>query len=190
MDRSCLYFDFLRTEGSVYIVITGQPGAGKTNVAIALANRLQAQGENCFLLHTDILKVTLRQLGVQELQGISTGEDVDCRLQTIRPYLVRQYEKALHDGYHIIVEGTLAVGFAPSSSGLYLDLVASEQTCNQRIQKKHISARESLVSRHSFAQYQLVLEKYRPEKAIVLDAEKTIFSLVEQIYELFLEKIR
>lgn len=125
------------------IILTGLPGTGKTHLALHLGSTLLSRGIPTLVLHTDILKITLRQIDPHQLIGPGYATDHAHKLHQIRPYLTQQVKKADREGYLVIIEGTLACGFCPPRS-LYVLLQLDEPTRNHRIQAKHGSARRAL----------------------------------------------
>lgn len=123
-------------------MITGLPAVGKTSLAIALAHDWLHQGWHPFILHTDILKVSLRFF-LPELAGITDDASFQRKLQLLGPFLQAQWAKAEEDGYSLIIEGTLALGFQPPSA-LYVVLQLAEQARRKRIPTKHPAARANL----------------------------------------------
>ncbi|MBH23198.1 MAG: hypothetical protein CMH57_01810 [Myxococcales bacterium] len=101
---------------SSILIITGMPGVGKTRLALALANRLMDLDRPTLVLHTDVLKITLRRMGLEGLTGATWRGDTALKLQRVRPILDRHVAKARRDGYHLIIEGSLALGYRPAGS--------------------------------------------------------------------------
>jgi cytidylate kinase len=128
---------------AVWVVITGLPGVGKTSTAIALGEYLSRVGMHPFLLHTDLLKVTLRQFAPEVMGGITNDRTYREKIAYLHPFLERHYQKAQRDGYSLIIEGTLAIAFQPTTA-LYVVLTLPEAERQRRIQLKHPSARQSL----------------------------------------------
>jgi adenylate kinase family enzyme len=163
-------------------IIVGQPGSGKSRLATALSLRLQEMGWSTQLLHCDLLKVTLRSLGIEGLSGLSTGTDFPLRQQIVQPYIQEQIDKASNDGYSLIVEGTLAVGMQ-SEKCRTVELNISEQLFHQRIELKHSSAALSLKTDHNFHHFQKILMNQRPMNAQQLDGGHSTMILVQKVLE-------
>ena len=123
-------------------IILGLPGSGKTRLAVGLALALQRAGEAAFVLHTDILKVTLRALECGPVGPTYTG-NIHEKLRVTRPFLEAQCAKAESEGYRLVIEGTLALGFAPPRARIFV-LEVDESTRLQRVKAKHQSAQEAL----------------------------------------------
>lgn len=124
--------------GGSILTLIGLPGVGKTRTALALA---AAWPRPVLVLHTDVLKVTARHLGVSALRGAGWADPERARAAT--PLLVAHADKAARDGYDLIVEGTLAQHFAhPRSTTVWLRL--DEPTRLARVARKHPSARDAL----------------------------------------------
>src|SRR3712207_4993039 len=87
--------------------ILGLPGCGKTRVAIELAALLAARDRPVLLLHTDLLKVTLRAVDPGMPRGSAVRGDLEAKLARVEPVLGAHVEKAERDGYDLIVEGAL-----------------------------------------------------------------------------------
>ncbi|NJL01508.1 MAG: adenylyl-sulfate kinase [Spirulinaceae cyanobacterium RM2_2_10] len=160
------------------IAITGLPGSGKTHLATALSLALQARGDASLLLHTDLLKVTLRQFDLP-LTGPTYRGDIAAKLAAVRPYLEAQVAKAQRDRYYLVIEGTLALGFQPASGGsVCLELPAAER--QRRIASKPIAARASLATSDLTAYAQL-LRQQTPVAALRLDAMQPVAAQVQAI---------
>ena len=162
------------------VVVTGQPGVGKTRLALALAHYFQEQDSPYFVLHTDILKVSLRQVGVNGLNGLSTQEDAPHRLSLMQPFLEHQERKARRDGYGLIIEGTLALGFQPELPAVCIELQAPKHVCQARVEHKHRSARQELGRVHSFERYQCLVSKHRSSSTHLMDANQEFSVLLKQ----------
>lgn len=91
--------------------ITGMPGVGKTHLALALAAALHARGERAHVLHTDVLKETLRTLHIPRFEGPGHLGDVAGKCQRLRSILMAHAGRAHRGGYTLIIEGTLALAF-------------------------------------------------------------------------------
>nr|ABB84849.1 hypothetical protein [uncultured delta proteobacterium DeepAnt-32C6] len=126
------------------LIVLGLPGSGKTRLAVGLAFALQQAGEAAFVLHTDLLKVTLRALGCGP-RGPGYAGEIHHKAALIRPALEAQAEKAASEGYRLIVEGTLALGFAPPGSHVFV-LEVAEAIRRQRVATKYPSAAKALAS--------------------------------------------
>lgn len=157
-------------------VLTGLPGAGKTRLALALASALADRGRPALVLHTDVLKVTLRAAGIA-LDGPGWVDTV-AKQAIVRPWLAAQAEKAARDGYELVIEGTLAIGFAPEGARtIRLDVDPAER--HRRIAAKHPSARRSLASADLTGYARLLHEL--PPGALVLDGGRPLPTLIERI---------
>lgn len=118
------------------LVLIGLPGTGKT----ALASALAARSPGALVLHTDLLKVTLRAVGAYPPGPIWTG-DLSARLAAVRPHLEAQRDKACAEGYDLVIEGTLALALRGSPT---VRLDAPDAVRDRRIATKHPSARRAL----------------------------------------------
>ncbi len=165
------------------IVITGLPGTGKTRLAMSLGVALMDAGSSALILHTDVLKVTLRQFYPRELAKAGYSGDFYAKVRLVRPFMEAQVAKAERDRYVIIIEGTLALGFCPPSA-LYLLLELSDEERQHRIDKKHPSARLEL-SGLSLEPYRQALETVDTSSLLRLDARLPVEVLVAQILENF-----
>lgn len=168
------------------VVITGLPGTGKTHLALSLGATLAAQEVPPLVLHTDILKVTLRTLAKQAgtstvLSGPGYSGDFHAKAAAIRPVLAAHASKARRDGYLLIVEGTLALGFHPPES-LPVLLTLSDAERMARIAQKHDSARESLAE-SSLTAYAKALNAAASVDTLRLDASRSVAVLVGEIQQ-------
>jgi hypothetical protein len=156
------------------IVITGLPGAGKTSLALALAYHLLQR--HPFVLHTDILKVTLGQF-LPILRGVTTDDNFSAKQQFIYPYLQAQADKAQRDGYLLIMEGTLALGFRCDHC---LAVVVNTPLAlrRERIGRKHDSARGITPDLPHYAQ---ALQQSITADTLVLDGKCTIEQMVHTV---------
>jgi hypothetical protein len=159
------------------IAIMGLPATGKTHLAISLANTLIAQGNPCLVLHTDILKIPLRQFH-PELQGAGYQGDFSGKARVIRPYLETQIMKAKKDGYIIIIEGTLTLGLTAADLQILLKLPEQERLKRQA--QKPISAQITL-QKTSLEEYQKALKNTATPATLRLNATDSIPELVTQI---------
>ncbi len=164
------------------IILTGLPGTGKTHLALHLGSTLLSQGIPTLVLHTDILKITLRQIDPQSLTGPGYDRHHLHKLQRIQPYLNQQVAKADREGYLLIVEGTLACGFCPPQA-VYVLLELEDPIRQQRISTKQASARRSLqqLAPQDLALYRQTLETPPISDLLRLEACQSLDTLVAQI---------
>ena len=166
------------------LVINGHPGSGKTTLATALATEIQKKS-SCLLIHTDIIKVVLRQVGIQGLEGLSCLSDAPQRANILAPFLYRQIAKAQKDGYHLIIEGTLALGLNVSDFGCNIEVqVPSNVRMHRQAQKPNVT-QKSLSKSYSFDIYEKILVQHRPEKTRMIDGTKDLGRLVYELSLLF-----
>jgi cytidylate kinase len=118
------------------LVVLGLPGTGKTTLACAIA----ARRPGTLVLHTDLLKVTLRAAGLYPAGPVWAG-DLAGRLAAIRPFLDAHRAKAAADGYDLVIEGTLALGIRGDA---VVRLELPEALREARIATKPASARRCL----------------------------------------------
>ena len=168
------------------LVVNGHPGVGKTTLATSLAVEIQRKS-NCLLIHTDIIKVVLRQLGVQGLEGLSCLSTAPQKAEIMAPILHRQITKARKDGYHLIIEGTLALGLNVSDIGYNIEIQVPSKVRMQRQAQKPISTQKSLSQSYSFDIYEQILVRYRPENTLMIDGTKELGDLVHELSLLFPE---
>lgn len=156
------------------IVLLGLPGVGKSSLALAVASRWRSIGEPWFVLHTDLLKVTLRNC--YPGRCLEPGYRLTAESQQIYSSCIAQHIlKAKRDGYGLLVEGTAAI---TANSGLKVVLETDELTRRQRIEKKHGTAIEGLLNED--------LSAYRDDllglsNRLVLDNSGTLSSAMEAL---------
>jgi shikimate kinase len=161
------------------IVITGLPGTGKTYLSMNLGAALLQAGQPALILHTDILKVTMRTLRPGVLSGPGYNDDFRAKVQLVRPILAAQVAKADKEGYTLIVEGTLALGFY-AEAGLQVLLELSESERQRRISQKHESAKQTLMTT-SLETYRQALKQSVSSATLRLDATQSVDALVASI---------
>ena len=161
---------------STITTIVGLPGVGKTRLALSLASAWP-RPRPVLLLHTDLLKVTARELGADGLRGPGWADPQ--KAARAQPLLSAHARKAKRDGYDLIVEGTLALGFHPPG-GRVVVLALDEARRTQRIAQKHLSARASLEA-GSVSAYAEALAAWAPPGALRLDASAPVEALVRAV---------
>lgn len=114
------------------LALVGLPGTGKTALAQAIATHRLARGRPTIVLHTDLLRHTLRLAGFRALEGPDWEGDPAEKFRIIHPYVHQHADKARRDGYDLIVEGSLVIGF--EAADRYIQLQASEPVRTQRLQ--------------------------------------------------------
>ena len=162
------------------VTIVGMPGAGKTRLALGVGGALMARGESVLVLHTDLLKVTLRHVDARWPRGPAYQGDIAARCVSVRPILVAHALKAARDGYRLVVEGTLALGFCPAD-GLMLWLDLPECDRRERSEAKHPSAAAALRGA-DLAAYGVALDATTAD-AVRLDARQAPERLVAAAME-------
>lgn len=165
-------------------VILGLPGSGKSRLAIALANALWEAGRPAYVLHTDLLKVNLRQCFPGDLRGPGYAGDFRGKCARVRSFLESQSVKARRDGYALIVEGTLALEWAPEA-GLRVILEIDEAERHRRIAAKHRSARLALEAQDSagLAEYARALAVLGGQDVLRLPAQSALPESVARILD-------
>ena len=166
------------------LVINGHPGSGKTTIATALAAEIQKKS-SCLLIHTDTIKVVLRQLGVQGLEGLSCLSNAPQKAEVMAPFLRKQISKAQKDGYHVIIEGTLALGMNVSDFGYNIEIQVPSETRIFRQAQKPMSTQKSLSQSYSFDIYEKILIQYRPENTRIIDGTMELETIVHLLAQLF-----
>lgn len=132
------------------LVLSGLPGTGKTTLALAIAHGASQAGYPTFVLHSDLLKVWLRETE-PALRGPGYGGDFAAKAAIANRALHRQATKADRDGYWLVVEGTLAGDFFPAG-GIHGRIVLAENRRRQRLAGKPDPARSAL-ARDDLAPY-------------------------------------
>jgi cytidylate kinase len=113
------------------LALVGLPGTGKTALAQAIATHRMATGRPTFVLHVELLRHTLRLAGFRALEGPVWDGDPAEKFRIIHPYVHQHADKARRDGYDLIVEGSLVIGF--EAADRYIQLQASEEVRQQRM---------------------------------------------------------
>lgn len=153
------------------IAILGLPGAGKTRLACGLAAALLDRGEAALVVHTDVLKVTARDLDANArgvLRGPGFAGDVAAKAARMHAILATHVVKARRDGYSVVIEGTLALGFR-AEDAVYVLLEVDEAERQRRIGRKHESAARTLAD-CDLAPYAAALMQSLPPSTLRLDA--------------------
>jgi cytidylate kinase len=123
------------------LALVGLPGTGKTALAQAIATHRMARGRPCTVLHTDLLRHTLRLAGFRALEGPDWEGDPAEKFRIIHPYVHQHADKARRDGYDLVVEGSLVIGF--EAADRYIQLQAADEIRAQRIQLAHGAAQRT-----------------------------------------------
>ncbi len=160
------------------LVIGGLPGSGKTRLALHLAARIAARDQPVLVAHTDILKISLRPFE-PALKGPAYQGNPLEKAARVRPYLQAQADKAEREGYLLILEGTLTLGFAPPG-GLPVQLRLAEEERRARLAAKHPSARLDLQT-GSLQAYHHALLAQTPPACLILDAGAPVETLATRI---------
>jgi hypothetical protein len=153
------------------IAILGLPGVGKTRLACELAAALLDRGEAALVVHTDVLKVTARALDATAraaLRGPGFAGDVTAKAACMHAILAAHVVKARRDGYSVVIEGTLALGFR-AEDAVYVLLEVDETERRRRIGRKHESAVRTLAE-SDLAPYATALMQSLPPSTLRLDA--------------------
>jgi predicted kinase len=169
------------------LVILGLPGSGKSRLALAVADALWDAGRPAFVLHTDLLKVSLRECFPDELRGSGYSGDFRRKSERLRPFLETQAAKARRDGYGLVVEGTLALALLPEP-GLRVVLEIDESERRRRIAAKHRSARQVLETQDTgaLAEYAQALAALAGADVLRLPAQAPLSAGVGRILDAFL----
>ena len=157
------------------LVLVGQPGVGKSALAQAIATHRMAMGRPVFVMHVDLLRHTLRLAGFRALEGqVWDGDPVD-QFKIIDPYLHQHADKARRDGYDLVIEGNLAIGFEAAER--YIQLQCDEAVRRDRI--AHMSQAEiDAVASLNPARMDDILEEHAVDYREVLTTEADLGDLV------------
>lgn len=117
---------------------------GKTRPALGLAHALTGRGESALVVHTDVLKGAMRQRG-GPLRGPGHTGDIATKAALVPRQLDAQHRKARAEGYRLVIEGTVALTFAPPRAVRIL-LQVDEDERRRRAQQKHVSAAAALAN--------------------------------------------
>ncbi len=141
------------------LALVGLPGTGKTALAQAIATHRNARGRPAVVLHVDLLRHTLRLAGFRSLEGPIWEGDPNEQFRIVHPYMHQHADKARRDGYDLIVEGSLAIGF--QAADRYIQLQVAEPIRQRRVQQLHPAARRLAAGLDP-----LVLEEIMEEHAV------------------------
>ena len=157
------------------LALVGLPGTGKTALAQAIATHRMARGRPAYVLHVDLLKHTLRLAGFRALEGPIWEGEPEEKFRIVHPYLHQHADKARRDGYDLIVEGSLAIGF--NATDRYIQLQAPRPVRSARISQKHAAARHALAT-VDFDRLDNLMEDHAIDIREVLTTQADIADLV------------
>lgn len=157
------------------LALVGQPGTGKTALAQAIAMHRNARGRPAFVLHVDLLRHTLRLAGFRALEGQVWEGDPTEQFRIVHPYVHQHADKARRDGYDLIVEGALAIGF--QAADRYIQLQSDEQTRRRRILATH-ATNQRAVSNLDPQRLDEIMEQHAVDFREVLTTEADLGDLV------------
>jgi len=157
------------------LVLVGLPGTGKTALAQAIVTHRMARGRPALVLHVDLLKHTLRLAGFRTLDGPIWEGDPDEKFRIVHPYLHQHADKARRDGYDLVIEGSLAMGF--TTADRYIQLQAPRAVRTARISQKHAEAKTALAG-VDFDHLDNLLEDHAVDIREVLTTQAEIADLV------------
>jgi tRNA dimethylallyltransferase len=126
------------------IALFGPTGVGKTAVAVALAERLRARGEDPVAVSADALQV---YAGLETLTGAASAEEqarLEHRLLSFLPVTATFSAGAYAQRAHAEIDGLLAEGRRPivvGGTGLYLRAALAELDMRPPVQTAGLEAR-------------------------------------------------
>ena len=157
------------------LALVGQPGTGKTALAQAIAMHRNARGRPTFVLHVDLLRHTLRLAGFRALEGPIWEGDPMEQFRIVHPYVHQHADKARRDGYDLVVEGALVVGF--QAADRYIQLQADDAIRRQRILRTDGANQRALATLNA-ARLDDIMEEHAVDFREVLTTEADLADLV------------
>lgn len=157
------------------LALVGLPGTGKTALAQAIATHRMASGRPTHLLHVDLLRHTLRLAGFRALEGQVWEGDPTEQFRIIHPYVHQHADKARRDGYDLIVEGSLVIGF--EAADRYIQLQADEAVRTERLLHSH-DANQRMLAGFDANRLDDLMEEHAVDYREVLTTEADLSDLV------------
>jgi tRNA dimethylallyltransferase len=165
------------------VAIFGPTGVGKTDVAIALAERLRAQGEDPVAVSADALQV---YRGLERLTGAATSPErarLEHRLQAFVPvqesFSAGRYARLAHAE----IDGLLAAGRRPivvGGTGLYLRAALAELELRPPVSGEIRERRRADLAARGAPALHAELDARAPEAAAAIrptDAQRVVRAL-------------
>jgi tRNA dimethylallyltransferase len=165
------------------VAIFGPTGVGKTAVAIALAERLRAVGEDPVAVSADALQV---YRGLERLTGAATAEEraaLEHRLQSFVPveqsFTAGRYARLAHAG----IDDLLAAGRRPivvGGTGLYLRAALAELDLRPPVPEAVRERRRAELAARGAPALHRELAERRPDAAAAVrptDAQRIVRAL-------------
>jgi tRNA dimethylallyltransferase len=156
----------------VVLALFGPTGVGKTAVAIAVAERLRADGEDPVAVSADALQV---YRGLETLTGAATTAEqaqLEHRLVSILPPDAAFSAGAYAELAHTEIDGLLAAGRRPivvGGTGLYLRAALAELDLRPPVPRPVRERRRAQLEQHGAAHLHAELNARAPQTAAAIE---------------------